>query len=250
MNATSVLEGKRRWSIESANCEVWLKKLPEWSVDLVFADPPFNIGYKYDVYKDRAKRDDYLRWMESWILWSCAVLKRRGSMVIAINDENAAEAKFFAERRGLRMRNWIIWYYTFGTHQKMKFGRSKTHLLYFVKDQKKFTFNADDIRIPSKRQKIGDKRADPRGRVPPDVWKMSRLCGTFNERTGHPCQMPEAVLERIIKALTNPDDIVCDPFGGSFTTSAVAHKLGRRSISCDISKEYCKAGKKRLEAIK
>lgn len=250
MNALKVLAGEKRWSIEAENCETWLKKIPSHSVDLVFADPPFNIGYEYDVYKDRVNRDKYLQWMDHWIFWSVLALKNTGAMVIAINDENAAEAKKMAERADLFMRNWIIWHYSFGTHQKKKFGRDKTHLLYFVKNLNHFTFNADDIRVPSKRlTKYKDKRANPLGRVPGDVWKMSRICGTFKERTGHPCQMPEEVLERIIKATTNADDVVCDPFGGSFTTSAVAHRLGRRSISCDISKDYCKDGRKRLEKI-
>lgn len=250
MNAQDVLDGKKRWSIEQADCLKWLNKMPR-KVDLVFADPPFNIDYDYDDYDDKLPRSMYLQWTGRWLRQSINSLKDNGSLVVAINDENAAEVVTMAKDRGVTMRNWIIWHYTFGTHQKKKFGRDKTHLLYFVKDPKAFTFNVDAIRVPSKRlTKYKDKRANPLGRVPGDVWKMSRLCGTFKERTGHPCQMPEDVLERIIKAITNPDDVVCDPFGGSFTTAAVAHRLGRRAISCDTSKDYCKAGKKRLEAIK
>jgi DNA modification methylase len=251
MNALThlVLTGKEPWSIERMDCLEWLYKLPKESCDLIFADPPFNIDYQYDHYKDKVPKHQYESWTRQWLGLSIPRLKPGGSLVVAINDENAAEVKVFLDK-WLTMRNWIIWHYSFGTHQKKKFGRDKTHLLYFVKDPKAFTFNADDIRVPSKRlTKYKDKRANPLGRVPGDVWKMSRLCGTFKERTGHPCQMNELVLERIIKALTNPDDVVCDPFGGSFTTAAVAHRLGRRAISCDTSKDYCNAGKKRLEAI-
>ncbi len=247
MNAKLVLEGKNRWAIDNMDCREWMNKIPFKSVDLLFADPPFNIDYGYDEYRD--KRKDYDSWTAAWIEIGLRTLKPHGACVVAINDENAAIVATELSRR-LVMRNWLIWYYSFGTHQKKKFGRSKTHLLYFVKDPRNFTFNTDAVRVPSKRlTKYKDKRANPLGRVPGDVWNFSRLCGTFKERTGHPCQMPEALLDRIILALSNPGDIVCDPFGGSFTTSASAVRLGRRAISCDTSKAYCKAGEKRLKAI-
>ena len=92
-----------------------------------------------------------------------------------------------------------------------------------------------------------DKRANPLGKIPDDVWEFSRVCGTFKERIGdHPCQMPEKLLERIIKASSNEDDIVLDPFGGTGTTASVAKKLKRNFITMDISKKYFKVMSERL----
>jgi len=111
-----------------------------------------------------------------------------------------------------------------------------------------FSFNDEEVRIPSARQiKYKDKRAHPRGKVPDDVWEISRVCGTFNERIGnHPCQMPESLLGRIIKASSNEGDLVLDPFGGTGTTAAVAKKLNRNYLTMDIPKTYYDVISKRL----
>jgi site-specific DNA-methyltransferase (adenine-specific) len=167
-------------------------------------------------------------------------LKPNGSFYIAIGDDYAANLKIIAEELGLFTRNWIIWHYTFGQQTKDKFARSHTHIFYFVKDKKKFTFNDWAIRTPSDRQLIyNDKRANSVGKNPDDVWNYSRVCGTFNERQGwHPCQMPELLLARIIAASSNEGDCVLDPFIGSGTTAAVAAKYGRNFFGTDISKTY------------
>ncbi len=139
---------------------------------------------------------------------------------------------------GLTMRNWLVWHYTFGTNCKAKFARSKTHILYFVKDPNYFTFNADAIKIESARQRMGDKRAAAGGKIPDDVWEFPRLVGNARERTEHPCQMPESVLERIVKVATNPGDWILDPFAGSGTTLAVAKRLKRNSVGIEQSEKF------------
>ena len=191
--------------------------------DLIFADPPFNIGYKYDVYKDNRKYHEYYAWTEKWMSACYNVLKPTGSFWVAIGDEYAAEIRIIARNLGLHLRNWVIWHYTFGQNAKRKFARSHTHLFYWTKDAKHFTFDDMAVRIPSARQTTyKDKRANPKGKIPDDVWSFSRVCGTFNERVQwHPCQMPERVLERIIKVSSNPGDLVVDPFVGSGTTAVV-----------------------------
>ena len=158
--------------IVAGDCIEQLEKLPAGCVDLVFADPPFNIGYKYDVYDDQKTADQYLAWSRRWIEQVQRVLKPTGSFWLAIGDDFAAELKVLAHREiGLHLRNWVIWYYTFGVHCKKKFTRSHTHLIYFVRDPRLFTFNDADIRVPSARQLVyGDKRANPKGRVPDDTW--------------------------------------------------------------------------------
>ncbi|MCC6511072.1 MAG: site-specific DNA-methyltransferase, partial [Pirellulaceae bacterium] len=192
-----------------------------------------------------------------------------GTFWLAIGDEYAAELKIASQKLGCHCRNWVVWYYTFGVHCKNKFTRSHAHLFYFVKDPAKFTFNFDDVAVPSARQLVyGDKRANPTGRTPDDTWILRpqdcpagftneedtwyfpRVAGTFKERAGfHGCQMPEQLLGRIIRASSNPGDIVLDPFSGSSTTVVVAKKLQRRFLSFELSTDYHRLGQARLEAV-
>jgi DNA modification methylase len=254
--------------ILQGDCLRHLAALPEGCVDLAFADPPFNIGYEYDVYNDRQSKDEYLCWTEQWLSAVQRVLKPGGAFFVAIGDEYAAEIKVRLDALGMTMRNWIVWHYTFGVHCTKKFTRSHAHILYFVNDPKRFTFNADEVRVPSARQTTyADRRANPKGRVPDDTWMLrpqederffdsesdtwyvSRVCGTFKERTGHPCQMPEGVLERIVRVASNPGELVLDPFAGSGTTLAVAKRLGRSYLGIELSPEYAEKVRQRLDAV-
>lgn len=230
------------------DCIERMKKFDKESIDLIFADPPFNIGIKYDNYNDNRPYEEYYNWSKKWISETKRILKQNGSIYIAIGDEFAAEINLILKGLGYYFRNWIIWYYTFGQNQKKKFNRTHTHIFYFTKHPNNFKFNDDSIRIPSARQlKYNDKRANPKGKIPDDVWKFSRVCGNFKERIGnHPCQMPEAILERIIKVSSEEGDLVLDPFGGTGTTAAVAKKLNRHYLSIEISQEYYETIVKRL----
>lgn len=238
-----------RDQILCGDCVKILREVKEPFADLVFADPPFNIGYKYDKYHDSRASGKYLAWTRDWIGQCVRVLKPHGSIYIAIGDEYAAHIKLILEDElGLTLRNWIIWHYTFGQQTKIKFARSHTHILYFVKDAKHFTFNDDLVRVISDRQKkYKDSRAYPAGKLPDDVWnEYPRICGTFAERTGHPCQMPESLLARIIRASSNAGDWVLDPFCGSGTTATVAYKLGRQYTTIDLSETYVQATRERI----
>ncbi len=254
--------------VMSGDCLKILPAVPAASVDLVFADPPFNIGYEYDRYDDRRKKEDYLRWAEQWLEAVRRVLKPTGSFWLAIGDEYVAEHKIRLDALGWTLRNWVVWHYTFGVHCEKKFTRSHAHLLYYVVDPKRSTFNADAVRVPSARQTVySDRRANPKGRVPDDTWVLRpqeearcfradsdtwyvrRVCGTFKERVDHPCQMPEAVLERIVQACTNPGDLVLDPFAGSGTTLVVAKRLGRRFLGIELSENYAEQVRRRLEGV-
>jgi len=242
----------------------------EGFVDLIFADPPFNIGYTYDKYDDNLAYEHYVEWTERWMKACSEVLAADGTFWVAIGDEYAAEIRITARKLGLEMRNWVIWYYTFGQCTKKKFARSHTHLFYFIKNPKSYTFNDMTIRVPSARQTdYNDRRANAAGKIPDDtwilrpreyaelftadqdVWDFSRVCGTFKERQGfHGCQMPEKLLERIILSCSNEGDLVLDPFSGSGTTVATAAQLGRRYIGLDLSENYVQEGLKRLERLK
>jgi site-specific DNA-methyltransferase (adenine-specific) len=253
------------------DCIEGMNRLEPGSVDLVFADPPFNIGYDYDVYKDRTEAEQYLEWTRQWGRAVYRVLKPTGTFWLAIGDEYAAELKLiFQNDLGFTCRSWVIWYYTFGVHCKKKFSRSHAHLFHFVKDSKRFTFNHMAIRVPSARQLVyNDARADESGRMPDDTWILrpqdvpegfqpdedtwyfSRVCGTFKERAGwHGCQMPEQLLGRIIRVSSNPGELVLDPFGGSGTTLVVAKKLGRKWIGFELSPNYAAQAQARLDAAR
>jgi site-specific DNA-methyltransferase (adenine-specific) len=253
-------------TIHQGDCLALLPRLEPGSVDLAFADPPFNIGYEYDAYDDRMEYDRYLVWTRHWMSAVLSVLKPTGTFWIAIGDEYAAEVKMLGRELGLTCRSWVVWYYTFGVNCTKKFSRSHAHLFHFVKDPKKFTFNDKAIRVPSARMLVyADGRAHPQGRLPDDTWILRpqdipesftpdhdtwyfpRVAGTFKERAGfHGCQMPEQLLGRIIRVSSHPGDLVLDPFAGSGTTLVVAKKLGRQWLGCDISTHYVKQALDRL----
>ena len=258
----------RRDEVITGDCIETLGALPAGCADLVFADPPFNIGYEYDRYDDRQPKAEYLAWADRWLAAAARVLKPTGTLVVAIGDEYAAEHKVRLDALGLTFRNWIVWHYTFGVSCTRKFNRSHAHLLYYTKHPRQFTFNADAVRVPSARlTTYADRRANPLGKLPDDTWVLrpqesddhfgpdtdtcafSRVCGTFRERTGHPCQMPEAVLERVIRVTTDEGDLVVDPFAGSGTTLAVAKRLGREAVGIELSPEYAAGIRDRLDGI-
>lgn len=252
--------------------DICRKKVGIDSVDLVIADPPFNIGFKYDEYDDNKSDEEYLHWTAEWIMQMKDRMKPEGAMWICIGDKYAAEVCMEAKKLGFYLRSWVIWYYTFGVNCVNNFTPSHTHLLYFTKHKTKFTFNVGELKVPSARQLIyKDKRAKDGGRLPDntwllrpqnieeagglspgqDTWHLPRVAGTFKERAGyHGCQMPESIMARIIKACSNPGDLVLDPFVGSGVSMVVAKKLERNGIGIDISKNYITQGKSKLKAVK
>ncbi|MCA9053233.1 MAG: site-specific DNA-methyltransferase [Planctomycetaceae bacterium] len=284
----SIADARNR--IHHQECIAGMRSLPDGCVDLAFADPPFNIGYEYDVYDDRLEAERYLDWSRDWLSEVVRLLKPDGTFWLAIGDEFAAELKVLMQRDlELACRSWVIWYYTFGVNCKQKYSRSHAHLFYMVKNPREFTFNAEDpaVRVPSARQLVyGDKRANPTGRLPDDTWMIPpdgvpikyatpegwvlrpqdipesfqpsedtwyypRVNGTFKERQGwHGCQMPEQILGRIIRACSHPGDVVLDPFTGSGTTLAVAKKLGRDYLGFELSDQYAARAYSRLESIR
>jgi site-specific DNA-methyltransferase (adenine-specific) len=258
-------------ALYAGDCLDRFGEVEDASIDLVFADPPFNIGYDYDVYDDSREAGHYLDWTRRWAREVVRVLRPAGTFWLAIGDEYAAELKcIFHRELRLSLRSWVIWYYTFGVHCTRKFSRSHAHLFYFTKDPKQYTFNDEAIRVPSARQLVyADARAHPSGRLPDDTWILRpqdvaggfapdddtwyfpRVCGTFKERAGwHGCQMPEQLLGRILRACTNQGDVVLDPFGGSGTTLVVAKKLERRFLGFELSPEYAAQIQARLDAAR
>ena len=221
--------------IYCGDCLEILPKLPR--AKMIFADPPDNLGMKYEGFKDCIPRYD--EWFarvvragcrEADVFWfSCSHRYISDVWPIA-----------FDEIRNVRL---FIWRFTFGQHNRNDCGIGYRPLfriwnLELWNDESRFY--PDAIRTESQRQRNKDKRANPAGRVPDDVWEFPRICGNFPERRKwFPNQHPEALMERIIKFSTKEGDLVIDMFGGSGTTMRVCQRLNRPCIAIEISPYYC-----------
>ena len=249
--------------IHVGDCRKVLPVLPEFkshSVDLVFADPPFNWNRAYDKWNDSMEREDYLKFTADWLDVCTDALTPTGSIWVNIPDDTAAEIVLHLKKRGLTMVNWCIWHYRFGQNRTDSFINSKVHVLYFSKSPFKRTWNPADILEQSDRAAIyNDARTQskrdgmpPGMRVPMDVWYgqyMGRIQGNNTERrANHDNQLPEAYLERVIRATSNPGDLVVDPFTGSGTTAVMAHALKRRFIGSEFSVDNAKSAFARVQA--
>lgn len=190
--------------IQRGDCVKAMNKLPAESVDLVFADPPFNIGYDYDVYQDKVGYQQYIDWSVQWISAASRVLKPNGTFWLAIGDEYAAELKLESQKIGFHCRSWVIWYYTFGVNCSKKFTRSHAHLFHLVKDQDNFTFLDEELenRVPSARELVyNDKRANSKGRLPDDTW-VTRPAGSVGQIVGDD---DESWIRQMVEPPTDPD---------------------------------------------
>ena len=226
------------------------------SVDLIFADPPFNWDVPYDEWDDGMPRAEYERFTFDWLDACIEALAPHGSLWINIPDDTAAETVLHLKRRGLTMINWCIWHFRFGQNRTSSFILSKAHVLHFAKNPDDRIWNPDAVLEPSDRatvyfdQRTMAKETNKGMRVPMDVWYgqyWGRVQGNNKERRhGHHNQIPEAYLERIIQACSNEGDLVLDPFLGSGTTSTVARALGRRSIGIEYSAVHAKSAWERI----
>lgn len=244
------IERKRRMSearIVTGDCIAVMAEMSPESVDLIVADPPYNIGIDYGSGSKADRRDDYDLWCGRWIGWCYRALKPHGSIWIISGQEHGADIDIAMRNAGLSIRNRITWHETFGVYCHNKFGRTSRPILYATKSKKDFTFNRDAVTVPSARQeKYADKRANPAGKIMGDVWHINRICGTFKERVkGVPTQLPTELVRRIIGVSSNPGDTVLDPFVGSGTTVVVAKEMGREAIGIELNPEYVRVAEKR-----
>ena len=206
---------------------------------MVFADPPDNIGCKYNGFRDRWPNDGtYIKWLCDIIFMVC---DQQESNLFWLSFNARWMLGLYASIPGL-VHNEIrqfIWRYTFGQHNKYDCGSGFRPIVRFMREGAKCY--PDAIRVPSARQtKYNDKRADARGRVPDDVWEFPRVCGNFKERKAwHPCQHPKELLRRMVLFSTKPGDLVVDLFAGTGNMLDVCNELGRDCIGIDISKNYC-----------
>ncbi len=237
------------------DCLETLKSMKDNTVDLIFADPPYNLGKDFgndsDSWKDRKA---YLQWCYDWINECFRVLKADGTFYIMNSTQNIPYISIYLQEH-YYIVNDIVWAYdSSGVQSKKKYGSLYEPIIMATKSEKaKYTFNYQDILVEAKtgaKRGLIDYRKNPpqpynTEKVPGNVWEFARVRFKMDEYENHPSQKPEALLERIVKASSNAGDIVLDPFGGSFSTSAVAVRLGRKAISMDINRDYCKIGVRR-----
>ena len=232
-----------------------LSNIPNNSVDLIFIDPPYNIGKRFDSTVDKwASSEEYLNWCYRWIDECISKLKNTGSLYIMTLAQFMPYFDIYI-RPKLTILSRIVWHYdSSGVQAKKHYGSMYEPILFCVKDKKHYCFNAEDILVDaktgSKRKLIDYRKPIPTQyntkKVPGNVWNFPRVRYRMDEYENHPTQKPIALLERIIKASSNVGDLVLDPFSGTFTTSYVANALDRKSIGIDISEEYFKIGLRRV----
>jgi site-specific DNA-methyltransferase (adenine-specific) len=229
------------------------------SINLIFADPPYNLGKKYNGKRiEWSDSQSYLEWCYEWLALCLKKLKPNGSLYLMNATQNMPYLDIYL-RKKVDILSRIVWYYdSSGVQAKNYFGSLYEPILHCVIDKNNYTFNSDEILVEAKtgsKRKLIDYRKDPpqpynTEKVPGNVWEIPRVRYRMDEYEKHPTQKPEKLLERIIKASSNEGDIVLDPFSGTFTTCKVAKQLNRKSIGIEIQEEYYKIGLRRLEIVR
>lgn len=231
------------------------REIPNESIDLIFADPPYNIGKNFNGLKDKWPNPEaYLEWCYEWLNLCVEKLKPNGSFYVMTSTQFMPYFDIFLSKK-LTVMSRIVWAYdSSGVQARKYYGSMYEPILFCVKSEKEYTFNADDIMVEaptgSKRKLIDYRKPIPQPyntkKVPGNVWDFARVRYRMEEYEEHPSQKPEALLDRIVRASSKPNDTVMDPFSGTFTTCSVAKSLGRKSIGIEINEEYIKIGLRRL----
>jgi len=239
--------------IFQGDCLELFRKIPDNSVDITFADPPFNLKKEYNSYKDSLKLQEYLGWCEQWISEMVRVTKPTGSIFV----HNIPKwLTYFASflNRSADFKHWISWDAPTApmgkTLQPNHYG-----VLFYAKDARHLKFS--EVRCPHKRTRkanilakdYGGKQSllHPFGPLLSDVWTDIHRIRHDKFRDEHPCQLPIHLLERIILMSTDEGDIVLDPFIGTGTTAIAAKRLGRQYIGFDLDEHYVKITQHKLE---
>lgn len=239
----------------------WLEQCPAGSVDLIVADPPYDIGKSdWDRFRSRA---DYLAWSQRWIAAAHRALTPSGSLYVMGFSEVLAEIQVGVAAAWSSVR-WLVWFYRNKANLKDDWGRSHESLL-LLRKGRRFTFNTDPVRIPynahttrypertqAETSQYGGGRSErwrphPLGARPRDVLEIPVLCNGTPEKTAHPTQKPVQLIRRLVLASSNPGELVVDPFGGSGTTAFVAETHERRWVSCELDAGYAAMAGRRLQ---
>lgn len=237
--------------------------IPDKSVATMVTSPPYNIGISYGntwkngvkveskgkKYSDQKEEQEYREMLRKVIEETKRVLKDDGQIFFNIknryNDGVITPPFWIMEYfQDMYLKNIIIWNFDWGGSTNKRFCSRYEYVFWFTKKKDKYTFNLEDVKIPALNYRPDRYKSQLKN--PTDVWKISLVSGNSPERTEHPAQYPEELIERIIKVSTNPGDLVLDPFMGSGTTAAVAKKLGRKYVGFELEEEYIEIAKRRL----
>jgi len=236
--------------------EALKSQIKDNSVDLIFADPPYNIGKNFNGHIEKWDSDEsYIKWCYEWLDICIRKLKANGSFYVMTSTQFMPYFDLYL-RNKLNILSRIAWYYdSSGVQAKKYYGSMYEPILFCTKDKDDYTFNADEILVEAKtgaKRKLIDYRKNPpqiynSEKVPGNVWEFARVRYRMDEYENHPTQKPISMLERVIKASSNIGDVVLDPFSGTFTTCYVAQQLGRNAIGIELQDEYVKIGLRRLQ---
>jgi len=222
-----------------------LKKIESNSVDLVVADPPYNLGKDYGNNHDIQGFDEFLAFSHNWLSQAHRILKPSGTLYVFIGFRFISYLYNILDRElGMFFNSWIVWHYTQGMGKTRGFSPRHDDVLMFTKTED-FKFNLDSVRVP---QKFYRERNNMRGANPGDVWMFSHVHYCNENRQNHPTQKPEGLIERMVFASTDESDLVVDPFSGSGTTLRVCQQLNRNAIGIEINPEYVRMTEERLRA--
>ena len=220
-----------------------LAALPAASVDLVIADPPYNLKKDYGNQSDHREFDDYLAFSRAWLTECRRVMKPDATLYVFMGVRFISYLYDILERDlGLRFNSWICWHYTQGLGKTRGFSPRHDDILMFTASGE-YTFNLDDVRVP---QKYYRERNNMRGANPGDVWAFSHVHYSHPNRQPHPTQKPEGLIERMVRASSDPGALVLDPFSGSGTVPRVCQQLDRRCLAVELNPDYAAAIVQRL----
>ena len=242
----------------------FMSEIPDKSVSLMVTSPPYNIDISYGnkwknrrivsskgkKYADKQSEADYRKMLGKVIKETKRVLKDDGQIWFNIKNryENCViQPPFWIMEyfKDMYLKNIVIWNFDWGGATQKRFCSRYEYVFIFTKNKDKYTFNLDDVKIPALNYRPDRYKSQLKN--PTDVWKISLVSGNSPERTEHPSQYPEELVERIIKVGTHEGDLVLDPFMGSGTTAVVAKRLNRRYVGYEIEPEYIEIANKRLE---
>jgi site-specific DNA-methyltransferase (adenine-specific) len=220
-----------------------LKLIESDSVDLIIADPPYNLGKNYGNNHDVKGFREYLEFSEAWLNESQRILAPHGTIYVFMGFRFISYLYDILDQKlGMYFNSWITWHYTQGIGKTKGFSPRHDDILMFTKTEQ-FKFNLDNVRVP---QKYYRERNNMNGANPGDVWAFSHVHYSNPEREEHPTQKPEALIARMVLASSDEGDLVLDPFFGSGTTLRVCQALNRQSIGIELNPEFVAKTRKRL----
>lgn len=244
--------------IIKGDCLEVLKKIPDNSVDMTFADPPFNLKKKYNHYEDSKEKQDYLNWCNDWMSEMVRITKPTGAIFV---HNIPRWLSHYAEHLNkiAYFRHWIAWD-SGGAPMGKTLLPNHYGILYYTKSKSHKDFKFYDIRYPHPRcracdeflKDYGGKKDQAHGFGPllSDVWNDIHRIRHKKRRDEHPCQLPIPLLERLILMTTDEGDVVLDPFMGTGTTAVAAKRLGRKYIGIELDSDYVKIAEKNVKAAK